>query len=152
MQLHLVEHPRSAGPGHEWRPFGDRRAADPDFDAIWWSGRNFLPTSRLLSVEAHGVEVARVEIDHHPRRAPYRVPVHDLVRELHYIEVSRARLGEGIGTSVVHRLVDELSDARLIASSNSAVGFWSRLRNWERFDHPEGLTPDWVVFVSPLVG
>jgi hypothetical protein len=98
MHLDLIELQRPAGPGYEWRPFGDRRAADPNFDVSWWSGRNFLLTSRLLSVEAHGAEVARIEIDHHPRRAPYRVPVNDLVRELHYIEVSRAHLGEGMLT------------------------------------------------------
>jgi hypothetical protein len=66
--------------------------------------------------------------------------------------VSQVVAQQGIGTSVVHHFVDELSDARLIASSNRAVGFWSRFRSWERFDHVEGLTPDWVVFVSPLGG
>lgn len=97
------------------------------------------------------MEIARIEIDHNARRTPYQVPVQRLVRELHYIEVSREHLDEGIGTEIVNRLVDELNDARLIASSNTAVGFWSRLAGWERFDHPDGLTPDWVVFVSPPV-
>jgi hypothetical protein len=78
--------------------------------------------------------------------------VRDLVREIHYIEVSGSWLGQGIGTSVVNRLVQDLNDARLIASSNTAVGFWSRFTDWARFDHPDGLPPDWVVFVSQVAG
>lgn len=152
VHLAFIEHQRPAGPAYQWRPFGDGRDTDPNFDASWWSARNFLPTSRVLSVGADSTEVARIEIDRHPRRSPYQVPVRGLVREIHYIEVSRAQLGNGIGTWVVHRLVDELSDARLIASSNSAVGFWSRLHGWERFDHSEGLGHDWVLFASPRVG
>ena len=65
-------------------------------------------------MEADGAEVARIEIDHRPRRTPYQVPVPTLVRELHYIEASHEHLGEGIGTAVVQDLVDELSDARPI--------------------------------------
>lgn len=74
--------------------------------------------------------------------------MHDVVRELHYIEVSRAHLDMRIGTEVLKRLVKRFSDAHLILSSDSAVGFWSRQPGWERFNQPEGLTPEWVVFVS----
>ena len=149
VHLDFIEHHPSAGHAFGWRPFGDGRDPDPNFNASWWTQRNFPLTSRLLSVEADGGEVARIEIDRDPRRTPYQVPVLSPVREIHYIEVSRTRLDAGIGTAIVNWLISEFSDARLIASSNSAVGFWSSLPGWERFDRPEGLPPDWVVFVSP---
>lgn len=151
MNLDFIEHRRPLGPTHQWRPFGDGPNSDPNFNSSWWSTRNFLQSSRLLSITADGTEVARVEIDHHPGGTPYQVPVHDLVRELHYVEVSQAHRSKGIGTAIVNHLVEEFNDARLIASSNSAADFWSRIPGWDRFDHPAGLTTDWVVFVSPSI-
>lgn len=72
------------------------------------------------------------------------------VREIHYFEVSRAYVGRGLGTEIVYRLEIEFSDARLIASANTARGFWNSLEGWDRVGHAEGLRGDWALFVSAV--
>lgn len=149
MQLDFIEHRRPAGPSHAWRPFGDGRNTDRNFDADWWSGRNFVEGSRLFSVESNGKEVARIEIDRTPHLASNQGASHlGPVREIQYLEVSQDRRGRGLGTEIVDWLETEFRDARLIASTNSAVGFWTSLDGWDRVDHAGGLRGDWVLFVS----
>ncbi|MFC5177335.1 GNAT family N-acetyltransferase [Nocardioides taihuensis] len=149
MHFDFIEHQRPPGPAYLWRPFGDGRRSDPNFNARWWSERNFLDTSRLLSVEVNGVELARIEIDRVPHLASSQGASHlGLVREIHYLEVSRAHVGQGLGTEIVGWLEAEFSDARLIASTDSAVGFWASLGGWELVDHADGIRGDWALYVS----
>jgi hypothetical protein len=148
----FIEHQRPPGPTYLWRPFDARRKSVPNFNARWWSERNFLETSRLLSVEVKGLELARIEIDRVPHLASNQGASHlGLVREIRYLEVSRAHVGQGLGPEIVGWLEPEFSDARLIASTDSAVGFWDSLDGWERANDAHGLRGDWVLFVSPPV-
>lgn len=145
----FIEHQRPAGPTYLWRPFGDGRSSDPNFNAPWWSERNFVDASRLFSVEVDGMEVARIEIDREPHLASNQGASHlGLVREIHYLEVSQAQVGQGLGTEIVGWLATEFNDAPLIASTDSAMGFWLSLDGWERVGHAHGLHGDWVLFVS----
>lgn len=116
---------------------------DRNFNPRWWS-RSFPASSLRLRAVLSGAEVARVEMDANPRPGPGDLGP---IREIYSIEVSAAHRGQGIGGRVVQHLSERFNDARLIASTNEAVGWWTSL-NWLRFNHPD-LTGSWTAFVSP---
>ena len=76
------------------------------------------------------------------------MPPVGLVREIYYLEVSKAARGQGLGPVVVERLVSESWSARLLATTNTAVGWWTEL-GWQRFERGEDLRGGWVAFVGP---
>lgn len=143
MDISYIEHqrPRVSGPG--WRPFGDWGSSDHHFDPQWWSQRDFLASSRLLSFDTEDAEIARVEIDRDTRY----IPGVGTAREIHFLEVNSSFRGQGIGSRVVEQLVVDLHDARLYASTETSVIWWSSRPGWERVNS-EDLRGAWVAFAS----
>ncbi len=143
--LVIVEVPRAEGFVRRAIGLGDD--GDRNFNAGWWSpGRTVPSNTLLLRAELDSVEVARVEMDADPRLGPAGLGP---VREIYSIEVSDPHRGRGIGRKVVQRLVARFHDARLIATTNDAAGWWASL-NWVAFDHPD-MWGDWKAFVSPEI-
>jgi GNAT superfamily N-acetyltransferase len=106
---------------------------------------------RTTCADLEGVEVARVELDHH-FGGSLHVGAPELgatALEIQFMEVAASHRRQGIGAPVVERLEDEYPDRRLLALSEGADEFWASL-GWERFDYSDGLRLYRPLFVQPL--
>jgi GNAT superfamily N-acetyltransferase len=135
---------------------GGRSKYAPPFDEHdgftdrWWNRpMGDEPECRFIQVLNDGVEVARVELDEKVYTAHYEGAPNlgDTALEIQFIEVSDKYRREGIGAAVVHRLAELHADRRLVAYSEGADDFWSKL-GWRRYYHPGG--PRWrTLFIQP---
>lgn len=111
----------------------------------WWNrpiGDD--PECRFIRILGDGVEVARVELDQKVGIAHYEgtPDLGDAALEIQFIEVSYEYRLQGIGAAVVSRLVELYPDRRLVAYSEQADEFWSKL-GWQPYYHPVERGPSW---------
>lgn len=123
---------------------GGRSKYAPPFDEHdgytehWWNRpMGNEPESRFIQVLSDGVEVARVELDEKVGIAHYEgtPDLGDVALEIQFIEVSDKYQRQGIGAAVVHRLAELHPHRRLVAYSEGADDFWSKL-GWRPYYHP----------------
>jgi GNAT superfamily N-acetyltransferase len=122
------------------------------FTEHWWNGSiGDHPQYRFIQVRRDRVEVARVELDEKVHTAHYQgaPDLGDIALEIQFIEVSDKYRRQGIGAAVVRRLAELHPDRRLVAYSEEADRFWSKL-GWRPYYHPEERGPRWrTLFIQP---
>lgn len=148
MDLELIDHRRGIGDDRWWAPPFDSAV---NYQHPHWWNRQLGDEPWFVQVLAHGVEVARVELDDPGGINPEyeHVPtLGDERLEIQFIEVATAARGCTIGTHVLRGLVDRHRDRRLFAYSEQAHRFWTSV-GWCRFDHSEGPQFNRPLFIQP---
>jgi GNAT superfamily N-acetyltransferase len=148
MTLELVDHRTEATEKRSWTPF---RSSWGYEHPLWWStASGAIGDPWFVQVLEDGVEVARVQLDERGGANPTYTDVPVLGPErlkIQFIEVATAARLRGVGTRVVQGLMDRHPDRRLLAYSEGADRFWTRL-GWDRFDYP-GPGSSMPLFIQP---
>jgi GNAT superfamily N-acetyltransferase len=148
--IELVELVQPPGiPQWRWQPF----EVNPNYmREDWWHQLPNVASHQypLYSARIDGGEVARVQLERtlnfeHCRRAGLD---HAGALGIARIEVESTLRTRGIGKAVVAAIATKFPDARLVAFSVNADGFWGDSLHWERFD-PDG-PGQGVMFVAPV--
>ena len=137
---------------------GGRRKYAPPFDEHdgftdrWWGGpMDDESRYEYIQVLRDDAEVARVKLDQTVGIAHYEgtPDLGDVALEIQFIEVSEKHRLQGIGAAVLHRLAELHPDRRLVAYSEGADDFWSRV-GWQAYYHPEKRGPrPRTLFIQP---
>ncbi|WP_078321679.1 GNAT family N-acetyltransferase [Mycobacteroides chelonae] len=152
MTLELIDHRAPTAVRDSWTPFPS--SEDYEHSDWWRDAGGAVGDPWFVEVREHGVQVARVQLDERSGINPSYVGTPAVadgeLLEIQNIEVAVTARGDGIGSRVVHALVERHPDRRLMAYSAGAATdrFWMSV-GWDPFYESRRGPAGGTLFIQP---